>query len=169
MLDVRPETPDDFDAIRALHDAAFAPSDAEAKLVDQLRADGLHVPELCFVATAVGELIGHVLFSRATLDPSGHEILVLAPMGVLPGNQRRGIGAALGHAAIERAKQTGFPLVSVLGHPGYYPRLGFGRAAALGITARFEVPDDAWMAMKLPAYTPEARGTVRYPAAFDAV
>ena len=169
MLDVRPETPADFNAIRELHDAAFAPSDAEAKLVDQLRADGLHVPELCFVATDDDTVIGHVLFSRATLDPRGHEILVLAPMGVLPGSQSRGIGSALGHAAIERAKQSGFPLISVLGHPGYYPRLGFGRATALGITAPFEVPDDAWMAMKLPAYTPEARGTVRYPAPFDAV
>ena len=39
-VDVRPETQADFDAIREVHARAFAPSDVEPKLVDQLRADG---------------------------------------------------------------------------------------------------------------------------------
>ena len=78
-MDIRTETPADFDAIRAVHTEAFAPSPVEAKLVDDLRADGALVTDLCLVATEAEAVIGHIAYSRATLD-SGHEILVLAPM-----------------------------------------------------------------------------------------
>jgi putative acetyltransferase len=61
------------------------------------------------------------------------------------------------------------PLVVVLGHPAYYPRFGFEPADALGVLAPFEVPVEAWMAYRLPAYGPGARGTVGYPDAFAAV
>ena len=168
MLDVRPEAPADFDAIRDLHDRAFAPSDVEAKLVDRLRADGEHLPDLCLVASEDDVIAGHVFFSRARLD-SGHEVLVLAPMGVLPERQRQGIGSALVEEGLRRAAETEFPLVSVLGHAGYYPRFGFEPARSLGIEPPFEVPDEAWMALMLPAHTDEARGTLHYPAPFGSL
>ena len=169
MTTTRPETPDDFDAIRELHAAAFAPSEVEAKLVDQLRGDGDHVPELCLVATGDDDaVIGHILFSRARLD-SGHDILVLAPMGVLPERQRAGVGTALIADALGRADESAFPLISVLGHADYYPRFGFEPASPLGLRAPFEVPDEVWMARPLPRHTPDARGTVRYARAFDAL
>ena len=57
----------------------------------------------------------------------------------------------------------------MLGHPEYYPRFGFEPAAALGITAPWDVPAEAWMVHRLPAWTPDARGLVRYAAAFDAL
>jgi putative acetyltransferase len=167
--DLRPETPADFDAIRDLLDRAFASSQDESRLVDQLRADDAHVPELCLVATAYdGGILGHVFFSRATLD-SGHEILVLAPMAVLPERQRAGIGSQLARGSRARAAETDFPLVSVVGHAAYYPRFGFEPARPLGIDPPFEVPDEAWMALRLPRYTEEARGTLHYPAAFDSL
>jgi putative acetyltransferase len=37
---IRPEHPDDYATIRALHRAAFAPSEVEAEIVDGLRAAG---------------------------------------------------------------------------------------------------------------------------------
>ena len=166
-MDVRAETPADFNAIRAVHTQAFAPSETEAKLVDDLRADGALVTDLCLVATEGNAVIGHIAYSRASLD-SGHEILVLAPMGVLPAHQRQAVGAQLIGQSMRRAALTDFPLVSVLGHPGYYPRFGFEPARPLGIEPPFDVPDDAWMARKLPRYTPEAKGTVTYAAAFNA-
>jgi putative acetyltransferase len=55
--------------------------------------------------------------------------------------------------------------VVVLGHPGYYPRFGFEPARPLGIETYY-APDDAWMALRLPAYDPQIRGTVRYPPAW---
>ena len=166
-MDIRTETPADFDAIRAVHTEAFAPSAVEAQLVDDLRAEGALVTDLCLVATEGNAVIGHIAYSRAALD-SGHEILVLAPMGVLVDHQRSGVGVQLIGQSMRKAALTDFPLVSVLGHPGYYPRFGFEPARPLGIEPPFDVPDEAWMARRLPRYTDEARGTVRYADAFDA-
>lgn len=167
MLAVREEREEDHAAIRRVHEAAFG-QPGEADLVDALRAAGDLVPELCLVAESGGDVIGHIAFSRAELD-SGMEVLALAPVGVLPERQGEGAGSALNRAGLERAAATGFPLVVVLGHAGYYPRFGFEPADPLGIRAPFDVPPENWMALRLPAYRPDARGTLRYADAFGAV
>ena len=163
MITVRPEVERDAPAVRAVHEAAFGQPD-EADLVEALRAEGAHVPELCLVAEESGEVIGHVMFSRAGLG--GGEVLALAPVGVLPARQGQGVGSALCREGLRLAGTTGYPLVIVLGHAGYYPRFGFEPARPLGIEAPFEVPDESWMACRLPRYDAAARGTVRYARAF---
>ena len=168
MPDVRPETGADHEAIWQVHERAFAPSIGEAKLVDELQAAGDLVPDLCLVAEAGGEVVGHIAYSRCRLD-SGHEALALAPMAVLPERQRDGIGSALVRESLDRAAGTDFPLVVVLGHPEYYPRFGFEPGAAHGILDPFGVRPEAWMVHLLPAYTPEARGLVTYAEAFSLV
>lgn len=101
--------------------------------------------------------------------PGGPQILALAPMAVLPERQRRGVGSALVQEALERANETTFPLVVVLGHPDYYPRFGFDPASAYGVECPYEgVPDEAWMAQPLAAYEPGLRGRVVYAEAFGA-
>jgi putative acetyltransferase len=140
----------------------------EARLVEALRESKVHVPELCLVAIHDGSVVGHIAFSRARLD-SGPEVLALAPMAVLPEHQLHGAGSALVSEGLRRAADTRFPLVVLVGHADYYPRFGFESADALGITAPFEVPTEAWMAYRLPAYTPDARGTVVFPDAFASV
>jgi putative acetyltransferase len=165
---VRAEGPADHAPIRRVHEQAFGPGSVEAALVEALRAAGAHVPDLCLVAIEGEEIVGHIFFSRARLE-SGDEVLALAPMAVAPQWQRRGIGSALAQAALRHAEPTAFPLVVVVGHPGYYPRFGFEPAGALGLRAPFEVPAEAWMALRLPAYTPAARGLVTYAEAFGDV
>ena len=96
-------------------------------------------------------------------------MLALAPMAVLPEHQRSGAGSALVTESLRRARETDFPLVIVVGHPEYYPRFGFEPAEALGLEAPFELPSEAWMAYRLPAYAPAATGTVIYPPAFAEV
>ena len=165
IREVRPEEPNDFAGVRVVHERAFAPSREEADLVEALRASGAHVPGLCLVALCDSLVVGSIVFSRARLDAE-QPVLVLAPMAVLPEYQRQGFGSALVSEGLRRAAETDFPIVVIVGHPTYYPRFGFEPAEALGITVPFEVPSEAWMAYRLPAYRRDARGRVVFPAAF---
>ena len=165
---LRTERPEDFGVVHAVNTEAFGPGSPEAGLVDALRDAGDHVPELCLVALHEGKVCGHIFFSEAGLD-SGHAVLALAPMAVLPEFQRCGTGSALVRESLRLAARTDFPLVVVLGHPTYYPRFGFEPADRYGVRAPWDVPPAAWMVHPLPAYRPEARGLVRYADAFDEV
>ena len=160
---IRPERPQDEAATRALQLAAFAPSTLEAEIVDRLRSNGDLV--LSLVATDEDAIVGHIVLSEAHVEE--HPALGLGPIGVLPDRQREGIGAALMQDAIRRAGETDYPLIALLGHPGYYPRFGFAPAeATFGITSKYEAPPEAWMALALPAYGPHLRGRFSYSDAF---
>ena len=164
---IRPETPADHEAVaRLLTDAFGGP--AEARLVDLLRATDDYVPDLTLVADIDGEVVGHIAFSRVKV---GEETaLALAPMAVAPAHQRSGVGTALAQAALERAADRAEAAVIVLGHPEYYPRFGFVPAGRFGIVPPWpDIPDDAFLALPLPAYTEACRGVVVYPPAFDEV
>jgi len=167
-MHIRPERPADIAAVRAVNRAAFE-TDAEADLVDALRdqAD----PTVSLVADDAGRIVGHILFSPVTL--TGHadlKIMGLAPMAVLPTQQRRGIGSALVRAGLERCTELGCAAVIVLGHAQYYPRFGFIPASRFGIACEYDVTDDVFMALELEPQILRGRtGTIRYHAAFGLV
>ncbi|EUJ29170.1 acetyltransferase [Listeria floridensis FSL S10-1187] len=70
-------------------------------------------------------------------------------------------------AGIERAKQTDYPAISVLGHAEYYPRFGFKPASDYGITAPFPVPDEAFLMLELNRDDLlKINGMVSYPKPF---
>jgi putative acetyltransferase len=167
MVQVRSERASDHDAIRQVNELAFE-QPTEADLVDALRDSDAWLPEFSLVAEETGAVVGHALFTAARLD-SGVEVLSLGPMAVLPGHQRSGIGGAMIRAGLERARATEYPLVAVLGHAEYYPRFGFEPASAYGISTPYDVPDEFWMILPLPAYDPGIRGQIVYPPAFDSV
>jgi putative acetyltransferase len=168
MLTIRPERSEDYHAVRRVLQQVFGRDASEADLVDALRASSASVPDLCLVALDDEDIVGHLFFSRARLD-SGDDVLALAPMAVVPGRQREGIGSLLLKDGLRRATETAFPLIVVVGHATYYPRFGFVPADAHGIRAPWDVPAEAWMVLRLPAYRPTVRGLVTYPQAFDAV
>ena len=164
---IRPETPADHEAVaRLLTDAFGGP--AEARLVGLLRTTDDYVPDLTLVADIDGEVVGHIAFSRVRV---GEETaLALAPMAVAPTHQRSGVGTALARAALERAADRAEAAVIVVGHPEYYPRFGFLPASRFGIVPPWpDIPEDAFLALPLPAYTEACRGVVVYPPAFDEV
>jgi predicted N-acetyltransferase YhbS len=162
----RPERPEDAAALRDLLTAAF-PTPEEADLVEALRADrSAWIEGLSWIAHAEGDPspVAHALLTRAHVD--GEPVLALAPCATLPDHQRRGAGSAAIRAALEAARQAGEGCVVVLGHADYYPRFGFTPASRHGITAPFDVPDEAFLARALDPGRPVPRGRISYPPAF---
>ena len=128
---MRPETAGDREAVKRLLLAAFPTSD-EARLVERLRGDGDAV--LSLVAVEAGAVVGHVLFSRLRAPAAA---LALAPLVVAAGCRRRGIGARLVEAGLDRAKREGWRAVIVLGDPAYYSRFGFRPEAVRGMASPY--------------------------------
>jgi putative acetyltransferase len=148
MFSIRPEGPEDAEAIRRLHDAAFGGPD-EARIVDSLRAAGLAMLSLVAVENRV-DVVGHVLFSPMTHDgPSNLRVAAMAPVGVDPARQRRGIGSAVIREGLEMLRDSGVDVVCVLGDPAFYRRFGFEVSERLGITPADDVPAWAFQALAL--------------------
>ncbi len=170
MIIIREERPEDVEAIRRINLEAFG-QPAEAEVVDQIReaCDDL----LSLVAVEGGEVVGHILFSPATIGEEGAALEVsgmgLAPMAVLPKNQGQGIGSLLIHNGIKMLREKGCPFIIVLGYPEYYPRFGFERASRYGIHSQWsEVPDEAFMILILnKTAMVGASGIARYRREFD--
>ena len=101
-------------------------------------------PIISLVADDNGTIVGHILFSPVTLTGHGDlTIMGLAPMAVLPTNQRRGIGSSLVRAGLDRCRQSGCDAIVVLGHPQYYPRFGFVPASRFGCRQQCDAPGTA--------------------------
>lgn len=147
---IRGEKPGDESAIREVTERAFEGSEfgynGEAGLIDELRSQ--NAATISLVAEVSDQIVGHILFSPATIELKDHcsNGLGLAPVSVLPEFQRRGIGAKLVEAGLEIASSGDCEFVIVLGHPEYYPKFGFATASASNVGCEFEgVPDEAFM------------------------
>lgn len=164
---IEPEDPSDADAVREVHVAAFDGRTEEADLVEALRDGGDMV--LALVARQRGEVVGHVAFSRVMVDdPGGPEGAIgLAPVGVRPDMQHRGLGARLVEAGLEQLQSLGENVVLVVGSPAYYGRFGFTAAAAEPYPSPYSGPYFMARLLTDPATAP--RGAVTYPDAFELV
>lgn len=165
---IRTETPYDYAAIRQVLDAAFGQPE-EGDIVDCLRRSPDFIPELALVSEENDQIIACIHFSHLIIHGETKTVsaLSLAPVAVLPGRQRRGIGSQLIRAALEEARKRGYTAVLVLGHPEYYPRFGFRRASAWGIQLPFPAPDEAFMGLELqPGALSDAAGMVRFSDCF---
>jgi putative acetyltransferase len=162
-VNIRPELPEHAAPIRSILVAAF-PGDAEANLVENLRAKGDLA--LALVAEAPHAVWGYVAFPRLTVrTPAGPvRAFGLAPLAVAPDAQRRGIGSALVREGLRLLGSRDEQLIFVLGDPAYYSRFGFDLAAAHPFESAYSGPH--FMALRLCDDAPRA-GQVRYPAAFD--
>lgn len=171
MIAIRPETKEDFPAITQIIDAAFGQS-SEGRLVENLRRNKKFITRLSLVALYRHERVGHVLFFPIMINNqrSEYESLALAPVAVLPERQRMGVGFALIRQGLTACREEGFRSVIVLGHPEYYPRFGFQKASRWKISAPFDVPDEAFMAIELEKDAlRNIQGVVQYPEEFNHV
>jgi putative acetyltransferase len=166
---VRPEHDGEADDVRAVNDAAFGGT-VEGRIVDEIRGTDRWIEGGSLVAEdSAGAVVGHLLLSEGDLvgdEGSVRRVWMLGPVAVVPAEQRRGIGSALIGAAIALASERGQPVICLVGHATYYPRFGFEPARAIGIEPPKPWSDAHWLALRLPDWDPEMRGTAHFPPAF---
>jgi len=167
---IRTETKNDYKYVFNLNYDAFDNRDDEAKLVERIRFSDGFIPKLSLVAVEKGEIVGHILLSKARIiqETVEKEVIVLAPVAVKPGLQRKGIGSKLIAEGLKRVKGLGYGLVFLIGHPSYYPKFGFVPARNHGFElTQFKVPDDVFMVCELKeGELASASGELNYPPAF---
>jgi putative acetyltransferase len=136
------EKPEHYQAVRELTIAAFAASElghnGEAELIDALRQSSQDV--LALVAMADAKVIGHILFSAATIQSEQTTFygMALAPLAVLPAYQRCGVGSLLVQEGLRRIDESAASFAIVIGHAAFYSRFGFVPASNLSIRHGFQ-------------------------------
>jgi predicted N-acetyltransferase YhbS len=135
---IRPERPEDADAIEALDNDGFGPG-RYAKSAYRLREGVAPEAALGFVAIENGVTRGTVRFWP--IKVSQEIVLLLGPLAVQSDQRGRGIGIALMQHGIERARATDYAAILLVGDEAYYSRVGFVRIALGQI--RFCGPVDA--------------------------
>jgi putative acetyltransferase len=126
-------TRSDLDAIRGVHLSAFPEAEREmvARLAIDLLCEESNPPIVSLVAETDGAVVAHGAFSPVSIEHS--EALngyILAPLGVRPAFQGRGIGSRLVRSGLQRLTRSGAHILFVYGDPGYYGRFGFGAEPA---------------------------------------
>ena len=159
----------DAAAVRDVIGQAF---EAEPEVVALEEALAQRADSTGYVALVDGGVVGHVRLTRGWIDAEARlvEVLVLSPLSVAPGWQRRGVGRALVDHAVAEARRAGVPAVFLEGDPGYYARLGWQPASELGVTPpSARIPEAACQAVQLAAWRPWMGGALVYADTFWAL
>ena len=132
MLHIRNETQADRQTVEDITRRAFyniyAPGCTEHYLVRVMRDHRDFIPELDFVAELDGQIIGSVMYTKATLtgeDGAVKDILTFGPVSIEPGRQRKGYGGQLLSHSFRRAAELGWDVIVIFGSPVNYVGLGF--------------------------------------------
>lgn len=163
---IRPEQPEDEDAIHALTAKAFAPmpfSDgSEALIIRALRKSG----ELAYSLVALsdkGNIIGHVAFSAVTINGLHNDWYGLGPIAVDPAIQRAGIGRALVTSGLATLREHGAAGCALIGSPAIYSRFGFESDGQL---THGEVPSR--IVQRIVFSGPAPQGELKFSSSFEA-
>ncbi|MFN4089946.1 MAG: GNAT family N-acetyltransferase [Alphaproteobacteria bacterium] len=152
--------PADAPAVEALLDRAFGPGRL-SKSSYTFRRGIAPLPGLAFVARTADRLVGTIACWPVRVGEAGTPAILLGPIGVEPGLQRSGIGAALIAHTLANAAALGHRLVLLVGDPAYYARFGFRPAASLGIEVQGEPPGRLQFFELTPGAVSAAKGIVR--------
>lgn len=167
---IRTENVRDHEEVYKLNYLAFGNREDESKLIERIRISEEFISELSLVAEIENEIVGHILLSKATVEDQEEQytVIVLAPIAVKPDYQKQGIGRKLIEEGIKRCKALGYFIVLLIGHPTYYPRLGFEPARKYGLEFKqFEVPDEVFMVYEVEeGKLKEMKGELKYPKSF---
>lgn len=168
MFEIRQENIRDYEDVYNVVKTAFETAEHsdgnEHDLVVALRKSENLIPELSLVALKNNKIVGYILFTKVKIGQ--YKELALAPLGVLPDEQRKGVGSRLIEEGHRIAKKLGYHYSIVLGSEQYYTKFGYVPAIKYGIKAPFDVPDENFMAIKLNNSPSEIKGVVEYAKEF---
>ena len=102
------------------------------------------IPELSLVMEVDGKIIGHVMYSKASiaLETGGTlPIWTFGPISIHPDFKRKGYGLKLLNYSIERAKKMGIGFLCMEGNIDFYRHAGFDLASKLKIHYHAEPKD----------------------------
>ncbi|WP_424984954.1 GNAT family N-acetyltransferase [Microbulbifer sp. S227A] len=123
MIELKPETGQDWWEVEALYDLCFAPG-REALSSYRLRDDIPPVAGLSLVARdEAGILAGAIRYWPVRVG--GAAVLLLGPVAVHPTHQGEGLGGVLIRDSLAAASANGWDRVMLVGDYPYYSRFGF--------------------------------------------
>lgn len=129
---IRREEPADYQRVEDITRKAFwnlyVPGCDEHYLVHIMRSHEDFIPELALVMELDDQIIGNIMYTKATLiDEAGEEkdILTFGPLCVLPEHQRKGYGKLLVEHSFAQAVALGYDVIVIFGNPDNYVGRGF--------------------------------------------
>jgi putative acetyltransferase len=128
VMRIRVATRLDAEDIREVHLCAFPEGEKRkvSTLAVHLLSEESQPESISLVAEDHGAVVGHAAFSPVTIADNKSWIgYILAPLGVKPTYQKRGIGSKLIASGIRRLSKMGADVVFVYGDPKYYSKCGF--------------------------------------------
>ena len=131
----------------------------EAEIVELMREDSALTISL--VAEADNKTVGHIAFSKVTINDELIGWYGLAPVSVTQQYQNQGIGSRLIQKGLKLLQQLNANGCVLLGEPGYYQRFGFEPDVKLILP---DVPAEYFQALSFNSSIPD--GIVKYHQAF---
>ena len=148
-MNIRLEQPQDYHEVENLTRESFwniyRPGCTEHYVLNQYRSNPDFIPELDFVMEHEGQIIGHVMFSKAELvleDGSRKASWTFGPISIHTDYKRKGFGLKLLTYALEEARKLGIGFLCMEGNIDFYKHAGFDLASKYGIHYHAE-PKDA--------------------------
>jgi putative acetyltransferase len=163
-MKIRPETPQDMDAIEKITIAAFDgkpySDQTEHLVIQRLRKAG--AMSVSLVAEMDGKIVGHAAFSVVTINNENMNWHGLGPISVAPEFQKQGVGSKLIEKGLSLIREAGARGCVLEGSPAYYQRFGFKTYAGLFCEG---APFPEYF-MALPFYHEVPEGKVEFHKAF---
>ena len=129
---VRLERKSDYRTVENLTREAFwnvyKPGADEHYFVHTMRSHPDFIPELAFVLELNGEIVGNIMYTKASLeDENGNrkEIISFGPLCISPKYQRQKLGKILIEHSFNVARGMGYDVNINFGNPGNYVSRGF--------------------------------------------
>ena len=176
-MEIRLEQEKDYREVENLTREAFwnvyRPGCVEHYVLNQYRNNADFIPELSLVMIEDGKIIGHVMYSKASLtldDGTEFPAWTFGPISIHPDYKRKGYGLKLLNYSIAKAREMGIGMLCMEGNIDFYRHAGFVVASTLRLHYHGE-PKDAevpyFLAQELtPGYLDGIEGTYHTPRGY---